>query len=182
MKSKTTLLVAAIAAGFALTATAEARGFGENHGRMGPGAQLPGFEELDLNGDGSLTQEEMQEAMQARAQARFDEADSNGDGALSAEELAAMMQAMQAEMLQQRAEQMLSRMDANEDGMLQADELPGAGAAPGNGRGDGRFFSRLDANDDGALSAEEFAALEDWAAERRDGDRRGPRGGFGRDH
>ena len=61
---KTTLLVAAMAAGVTLAATAEAR---EGHGgRM----QLPAFEELDANADGNVTLEEIQAAVQARAEAR----------------------------------------------------------------------------------------------------------------
>lgn len=170
MTSKTPLLIAAIAAGFALTVSAEARGFGGERGAMGPGMQMPGYDELDLNGDGALTPEEMQQAMQAQAQARFDAADTDGDGALSAQEMLAQAEASRANAIQSRIERMIARLDANEDGLIQADEMPN----PGESRPGDRMFSRLDADEDGALSAEEFAAMEDMRGERR-----GPRGGHG---
>jgi len=75
---KTPLLMAAIAAGLTLAATAEAR-----EGRDARMA-FPTFEELDLDTDGGVTMEEVQAGLQAAGQARFAEIDTNGDGGLSA--------------------------------------------------------------------------------------------------
>ena len=69
---KTTLLMAAIAAGVTLAATAEAR---EGHGQR---MEMPAFEELDANADGGITLEEIAAAGEARAAARFAEADTYG--------------------------------------------------------------------------------------------------------
>jgi hypothetical protein len=60
---KTTLLMAAIAAGVTLAATAEAR---EGHGQR---MEMPAFEELDANADGGITLEEIAAAGEARANA-----------------------------------------------------------------------------------------------------------------
>ncbi|PWG16212.1 EF-hand domain-containing protein [Salibaculum griseiflavum] len=151
MTRKTPLLIAALTAGFALTVSAEARGFGAGHG---PKAQMPSFEEMDLDGNGALTAEEMRAAMQARMQARFEAADTDGDGGLSAEEMTAMMQARMAN----RMERHLDRADENGDGLLQIEEMQAMG---GKGSRDGAMFDRLDSNGDGTLDAEEFAALQD---------------------
>ncbi len=53
-----------------------------------PGGPQMSFEELDTNSDGKITQEEMQ----ARGAARFAQTDADGDGALSLEELQSAMQ------------------------------------------------------------------------------------------
>ncbi|THH35729.1 calcium-binding protein [Aliishimia ponticola] len=132
---KLSVLSAAILAGG--MAMADARG-GEPRPR-------PSFEEIDANGDGQITKEEMQ----AGREARFTSADTNGDGMLSAEELEAQMAARAKD----RAAKMVERMDENGDGQISQDELP----KPRRGGGE-RMFDRADANDDGALSKEEFEA------------------------
>ena len=153
MSKKPLLLIAAMAAGIALTTTAEARGFGERHG--GIRAEAPAFEELDLNGDGTLTAAEIEEAMQALRAARFAAADTNGDGGLSAEEMIAAADARRAERMQDRVEEMIERADENADGLIQLTEMPEPGE---RGRGGlDRMFERLDANEDGLIDAEEFA-------------------------
>lgn len=60
MTLKTPLLMAAIAAGLTLSATAQAQDAGEDRG-----ARMPAFEDLDVNADGSVTLEEIQAAGQA---------------------------------------------------------------------------------------------------------------------
>lgn len=162
---KTTLLVAAIAAGVTLAATAEAR---EGHA---PRIAMPTFEELDLNGDGGVTSEEIAQAMQAQAEARFAEADTDGDGALSAEELVARADSDRQERMANRIADRIERADTNGDGLLQADELQ---AGRGEGRSPDRMFNRFDADGDGSLSAEEFAEARD-RMERR-GQHNGRRG------
>ena len=118
------------------------------HGHHGPRAS---FEELDANGDGEVTQAEM-EAMRAR---HFSEADTNSDGALSLEELTARA----AEQAQDRAKRMLEKLDANNDGVLSTDEMP-------QPRNPGKQFARLDADKSGGISKEEFDAARE---KHRDG-------------
>jgi Ca2+-binding EF-hand superfamily protein len=168
MVAKTPLLIGAIAAGLALTTHAEARGVGH-----GPGTALPAFERLDLDADGRLTPDEMRQALQARARARFDAADCNGDGALSAQELTAAAEARMAARMAERIAARIDRLDANGDGLLQIEEIRAGG---GRAQGDGRLFQRLDDNGDGALDAQEFAALQDRMGARM----AGPRGHRGR--
>lgn len=127
-------------------------------GRGGPEREMPSFSELDANGDGLLTLEEMQE----HRAARFAETDTDGDGQLSLEEAIAAAEARAAE----RVNQMFERYDDDENGVLsenERDDMRPRGFNPD------RMFSRLDTDGDGALSAEEFAE----AAERREGRRGG---------
>lgn len=130
------------------------------------------FATLDVNGDGSVTLEEL-ESIPAT---KFAEADTDGDGVLSQAELEAMVSAQMAEMATNRAAMMLERMDTDGDGVLSADEMQ-----PADGRGPAAMFERVDADGDGVLTEEEFAA----AAERmggHGGDRgkgHGPRGDHG---
>lgn len=155
---KTTLLVAAIAAGVTLAATAEAR---EGRG----GAPMPTFEELDTNADGGVTAQEIADAMQARATEKFAETDTNGDGALSSEEMLAAADENRRDRMESRIADRIEKADTNGDGLLQADEIA-AQMEDRRGPSPERMFNRLDANEDGSLSAEEYAE----AAERR-GDR-----------
>lgn len=148
---KKTLLMAAVLTG--LVATAGAASADERGAR-------PDFATLDANGDGQLTQDELQ----AQAASRFAAADTNGDGALSAEEMAAAADARAAE----RVTRMIARLDSNGDGLIQADEMPQR-----DGDRAARMFDRVDADDDGAISAEEYEAVK----ERRGGRRHGGRGG-----
>lgn len=163
-------LGAAVLAGPAL-----ARG---DNGHGGPRA-MPSFEQLDTNGDGSLTMDEFE----APAKERFAAADTNGDGALSAEELDAarpqgrhmrgdgprfgrMMPGMRGgdraemtpEMRQERATQMIEHLDDNGDGLLSAEELA-AGPNPD------RIFAKMDADGNGAISKAEFDAAKAKFAE-----------------
>lgn len=154
---KTSLLMAAIVAGLAVSGAADARGFG------GERAALPAFGDLDANSDGAVTPEEMQAAMQARAEARFAQADADGDGALSAEEIIALAEADRGARMAERIEARIARADANDDGLLQPEEM---GRQEGRPRGEGRMFERFDANDDGSLSAEEFEEFQSRLGER----------------
>jgi Ca2+-binding EF-hand superfamily protein len=71
---------------------------------MGPGGQRPSFADFDLDGNGSITEEEFNQARSQRIAERaqqgyrmrnlgnapaFADIDTNGDGVLSAEEFAA---------------------------------------------------------------------------------------------
>lgn len=150
---KTPILMIAIAAGLTVQAIPAAA--------EGPQRERPAFSEIDADGDGFVTQDEMTafgEARQAEREAqraeRFAAADTNGDGGLSAEEIVA------AENMR-RAERMIERFDANDDGLIQADEMGGPSDRAGNRGGDsadrgGRMFDRLDRDDDGQISEEEY--------------------------
>lgn len=159
---KTSILMAAIVAGFGLAAA---------------GAQAqerPDFATLDINGDGQITMEELA----AQGEARFTAADTDGDGALSEAELLARTSERAENRAAQMVERMLERLDANEDGLIQQSELP----EHDEDRAE-RRFERVDADEDGAISEEEFeAAAERGGKGRRgghggkDGERRGGRG------
>ena len=123
----------------------------------------PDFAELDLNGDGAISLEELQ----AHGAARFADVDTNGDGGLSADELIAAANGRAEE----RAARMIERHDDNGDGILQLDEMP----RRGEDRAD-RMFDHVDANRDGQISAEEFEAAKERMGDRRGGRGHGPRG------
>ena len=128
-------------------------------GRGGP-QQMPSFEELDLNGDGFVTMEELE----SQKTERFSETDLNGDGVLSVDEIAENIRAGAEE----RAQRMIERGDENGDGVISVDELPDRGNMAE------RLFDRVDQDGDGMVSAEEFEAALQHMQERRHG---GPRGG-----
>ena len=151
---KSTVLIAAIAAGLtlvALDASAEGRG--------GP-REKPAFAILDADGNGSITMEELENA----AAARFAAMDTDGNGGISAAELAT---AHEAEMASRTAK-MIERMDENGDGELQADEMK----PRGRGNNAERMFDHMDENEDAAISQDEY----DAAGEGRGG-RHGGKGG-----
>jgi Ca2+-binding EF-hand superfamily protein len=118
------------------------------------------FEQFDANGDGRLTQAEIDQVRQSRL-AEFDQ---NGDGSLTLEEYQALW-------LAAMRERMVDRFQAHDDdgdGMVTVEEF---------GESFDRMVSRLDANDDGALTPDELRRRgerrgdRDGEGERRDGDR-----------
>lgn len=115
------------------------------------------FEALDADGNGELSQAELD----AHRAARFATADSNGDGVLSLQEL----QAAGHTKADERAARMIERFDANADGALSQDEMPGP-------RKQGRMFTRMDADGNGTISQEEFAQARDRMKERHGGKRK----------
>ena len=165
MSNKSILLIAAIAAGFGVS-TASAQGRGEM------GGERPSFAELDTDGDGTLSEAELQAPMAER----FAAADADGDGNLTAEEIVAMAEGRRADRMAERAERMIARFDANEDGVLSAEELA-TPPAPQSA------FERLDADGDGTISEEEFAAAGERGGDRQRGrDGRGEGRGEGHGH
>lgn len=104
---------------------------------------LPSFSDLDADGDGQLTMEEMNNMRQNRFQA----ADANSDGILTREELTAHAQGK----VEEHVARMLERKDADGDGALSLEEMQSGRHAHGQ-----RLFERADANSDGAISEEEF--------------------------
>ncbi|WP_439137932.1 EF-hand domain-containing protein [Roseicyclus sp.] len=128
-----------------------------------------GFSQMDHDGDGAITLEEMQvgpAGMLARA-------DTNGDGDLSRDELIAAATVRASEQI----DRMLARADGNSDGILSAEEI----AAMQDGRRAdrmARMFERLDADDNGSLSAEELEQARGGMG-RRGGEHGERRGGHG---
>ncbi|AAV95998.1 EF-hand domain-containing protein [Ruegeria pomeroyi] len=116
---------------------------------MGPGGGMRhDFSEIDANGDGKITLEEMQ----GHRAAMFSGADTDGDGKLSQAEMEAQAMARAKE----RVAWMLERHDANKDGALSQDEIP----KPGAGRKAGRMFDKMDSDGDGAISEQEFSEMQ----------------------
>ena len=106
------------------------------------------FEELDANGDGLITSDEMQ----AHMQARFATADTDGDGKLTRQELSAKMEARQSQRRARHLDKMISRRDADGDGALSIEEMR-------SGRAE-HMFAKVDADGDGALSKAEFEEMK----------------------
>ncbi len=136
---------------------------------MGDGMRMV-FEALDLDGNGAVTMQEMEDARGGR----FAEADANGDGALDRDELLAMGHAR----MERRVDRMIERGDADGDGMLGEAELAalreGRGASGGEDR-IARMFDRMDSDGDGSLSETEVEAAAEAFRERRgQGHGRGP--------
>lgn len=109
----------------------------------GPKDRQPvSFQELDANGDGQVTKDEML----AHRNQKFTNADADGDGQLSVEEMQAATQAKANE----RVTKMFEKHDANQDGYLSQDELPKPRKAD-------KMFDRVDVDNDGAISEQEYA-------------------------
>ena len=127
----------------------------QGEGRHGPRFI---FEELDANGDGGVTLEELESA----GEARFAEADADGNGSLSREELIAQGEAR----IERGVDRMLERADADGDGALTQEEI--ADARQGRrGPDPARMFSRMDADNDGTVTEAEFDDAISRLIERR---------------
>ena len=137
-------VIVTMAASTAVMATAKQGG----EGPRGVRGMLINFTDLDLNGDGLITLDEVRE----QRDARFAAADADGDGLLSADELTAQS----AERAAERVAKMIAQFDENDDGMLSVTELPKPRG--GQDRAE-RIFERLDADGDGAITEAEFAEL-----------------------
>jgi len=171
---KKVLVLAAVSATL-LGSVAFAAGQGKgNMGGMGMAggqrmAQLS-FADLDTNGDGQLTLDELT----ARPADHFASADANGDGGLSADEMTEMMLSQMQDRIATMAAQMVTRLDANKDGLVQANEMKPMG---NEGAGLERMFSIMDVNGDGAVSEEEFDLVTQRLGQMQQ--RMGERGGEG---
>ncbi len=151
---------------FAAGAIAAALPAGADSGRKMHGSELmPSFGELDANGDGSVSVEEVE----AFLDAKFAEQDADGDGMLSAEELKNAMMALMASRIAKHSERMLDRLDDDGDGMIGRNEIAPASMLE-------RMFERLDSDDDGMISEEEFEMMKNKHGRGWNRDRHGKRG------
>lgn len=119
------------------------------------------FEELDVDGSGEITLEDLA----AQRDARFAELDTDGDGSISQDEFTAA----QVARAEERATRMFERLDADGDGTLSRDLIE---RVRGGNRG-ARMISRFDTDGSGGVNAEEFEEARSQMAERRKGGDRG---------
>lgn len=125
--------LSALAFSLALAAAAEAAPPPD-----GPGGRPDGmFDRLDADGDGYLTESEVN----ARHKKLFEEADANRDGKVSREEMRAHMTQKREEMRERRFP------DANGDGVVTRKEFEDAA---------GERFDELDADKNGKLTEDEI--------------------------
>lgn len=145
MDVKLTALTFAILAGLAVPALAD-----RGPGNM-PKPPMPSFSELDADGNGAVTPEELE----AFGNTRFDAADADGNGELTQEEMEAAALARFQEKLAYRTQVALAKLDTDSNGTVSKAEMD----AKMKGPRPEQMFLRLDANKDGAISAEEFEQM-----------------------
>ncbi len=143
----TTLITAATVAGIGASLINPAYALG---GQSGPKGLRINFENVDLNGDGKITQ---QEISQHRA-AKFAAQDTDGDGYLSRAEISAAVLERVQKNMDKRLNRMFDRRDTDGDGMISLAELAG-----GRDRA-AKLFERLDTDGDGAISAVDLDAMK----------------------
>ncbi|WP_298494645.1 hypothetical protein [uncultured Maritimibacter sp.] len=188
-KIATVGVVTGITVSIASVTMADARDMGGRQGHdhmrgaQGFGGAAMSFAQMDENGDGSLTVEDME----ARARARFADADADGDGSVTLAELTAAGVARFGEAYDARvaaaapgevpgrpsdaqvtaraekmAQAMIRRGDADRNGTLDESEAMG-------GDRFARMIDRWDSDDDGAVTEAEFDAAKAERAEMRKG-------------
>jgi len=100
------------------------------------------FAEMDLNGDGAVTADEIRQ----KRTVLFAESDSDGNGALSLSELEAMIERRRQAQLKKR----LQRMDSNGDGIVSQSEFASKG---------GKWLQHLDSDGNGRITMDEAKQL-----------------------
>lgn len=150
---KSTMIISAVViAALGVTAvSASAKEGGKMRHMRG---QMPSFEQLDTNGDGFITAEELQ----AKAAERFAGIDANGDGVITRDELTTFAESQGNDRMVKKLDRMISRMDANGDGQLSVDEMKPKGDRSA------KMIEKLDSDGDGKISKAEFEAAQ---AERK---------------
>jgi len=168
---KVILPAAAVAALLGATALAipawAERGEGHGEGR-GPVPRMS-FEDLDANGDGQITPDELEARHAARAAAL----DADGDGYLTEDEMVAFQLAEAEAHIRARVAERFAAADTDGDGKIGVAELEGER----RGEMAQRLFDRADANGDGAVSKAEFEAAMARLAQWREGRGHGRHGG-----
>lgn len=132
-----TASLAAVAT-IALPALAGPRGGGH-----GPGMMKERMEAMDTDGDGNVTQAEVD----VHRAMMFSAIDVDQDGKVSEAEMTAHHEAMMAQKKAQRQAEMFKRMDADGDGVISAEEF----ASKPN-----RMFDRFDKDGDGVIAIDEI--------------------------
>ncbi|GEM_PF-399947 len=192
MNGKTKLVTALTALTIGVTALIGSSALAQPGGHRGPGGEPPAFSELDMNGDGVITADDL-DALKAQ---RWAELDTNGDGVASADELAARAVERAAERAADMAARIIADKDSDGDGALSQAEIEARGDDAGGQRGDrgdrgdngrrgpggpggpgGDLIERADTDGDGAVSEAEFSAWQDQMAQHRKD--HGQRGGDG---
>lgn len=156
---RTLFITGVVVAALGVTGLTSMAAFAKSGGMNGPRGMGPmmSFEEMDLNGDGKVTPEEMA----TLGQTRFDKADTNGDGFLDAEEMEAHILEMAKEHAAKKSERMIEHKDADKDGKLSFEEMQ-----PSDKRKD-KMFDRFDKDGDGAISQAEFDEAQAQMREKR---------------
>ncbi|WP_460141116.1 XopAW family type III secretion system calcium-binding effector [Pseudomonas sp. S2_E01] len=125
---------------------------------------------LDTNSDGSVDQDELNNALSQKSDdgllvslsKNFADLDSDESGSLSSEEMAAMApppppprdQAPDTEL----ADALITALDTDGDGAISNDELTTGLTSAGSSADSSEIFSALDKNEDGVVSKDELAA------------------------
>ncbi|MCR9125159.1 MAG: calcium-binding protein [Rhodobacteraceae bacterium] len=154
---KPTLILSSVAVAVAVAGLTVGVAMARDGGHGPRGFAAMDFDQIDTDGDGALSQSEMQ----AVARLRFEAADTDADGTLSAAEIETAMKGPMA----RRAARMIDRRDSDGDGRLSIDEM-----APPPDRM-ARGFARLDQDESGTISREEFDAMRARMGGRGHGDR-----------
>lgn len=153
---------------------------GMRGGMMGGGMMMPGmmgggfdFAEIDVDGDGKITREEVD----AHRKAVIEGLDADKDGMISKDEATAFMTAKMQEHVTTMVDRQFTMRDLDGDGKISAVEML---VPPAHDR----MFDRADADGDGAVSAEEAEAMRTRMSEMREGRRamRGHGHGIGHGH
>lgn len=123
------------------------------------------FKEMDTDGDGKITKQELVAFMSKKTQCDdlkqfenlFDSVDYDGDGSLSYEEL--MMVAVNRKLMQkeERLWEVFSEIDVNNDGDVSIDEIAKALKIPLDDAKE--MIKDVDTNNDGAVQFDEFKKL-----------------------
>lgn len=159
---KTTVAALAVLGALLATTASAEMGKGGKGGKGDRGAMLlEMFDGIDTDGDGKLTQAELE----AHRAAMFTAFDADGDGMLNAEELKTRMLARFTETLDDRLARMIENRDNNGDGSLSLDEME---EGPGQ-----RGFARIDTDNDGAISKAEAEAAAEGMMGKRGKQRKG---------